>query len=404
MAATVEISIERFQQQREKALHHLLRWWVRHMPDRQQGGFYGRYDGHGQLHADAEKGAVLNARILWTFSMAARKSGKRAYGRMAVRAYRYLQRHFMDPEYGGVYWSLRSDGSPLHHKKQVYAQAFALYGLCEYHRWSGQKNSLQQAWRLYQCIEKYAFDRQKNGYFEAYSRDWRLLNDLRLSEKDANEAKTQNTHLHILEAYTSLLEVLQQDPAFEKRAAQVRPRLKNLIELFLYRFLDPASGQIHLFFDENWQLKSTLRSFGHDIEAAWLLHEAAKTLGDPGLLAEVRQAADRIADSVLRLGVEPDGALVNEADAATGFWDRDRIWWVQSEAIVGFYDTWQHTGRAEYLRAALRCWQYTRRYFPDARSGEWFWRVTPEGNGSRQEDIAGFWKCPYHNGRMLGKG
>ena len=190
---------------REVLENNILRFWMDNMVDEEHGGFYGRMDGKGLLHPDADKGAILNARILWTFSAAYRVLGKEEYLTMATRAKDYVIEHFMDMEYGGVYWSLDYKGNPVDTKKQFYAIGFVIYGLTEYARATGNREALDYALQLFDCIEEHAFDREHNGYIEAMTRDWQPIADMRLSELDANSPKSQNTHLHIIEPYTNLL-------------------------------------------------------------------------------------------------------------------------------------------------------------------------------------------------------
>lgn len=388
-----------FRAELEAELHdHILSFWRERMVDSERGGFYGRLDGAGRLHPRAAKGVVLNARILWSFAAAARHSGRDDYRRLAERAYAYLHEHFADREQGGVYWLLDCEGRPLDTKKQIYAQAFAVYALAEYYRLGGSREALDWAVRLYGLIERYSRDRQRGGYLEAFDRDWRLLADLRLSEKDANEAKTMNTHLHVLEAYTNLYRVWPD--------GQLRQDLRQLIELFLARFIDPATHHLHLFFDEAWNLKSRTISFGHDIEAAWLLTEAAALAGDASLLEEVETTAVAIAAATLVRGVDADGGLFNEAGPA-GLTDTDKHWWPQAEAMVGFWNAWELSGEERYAEAARRSWGFIREYLVDRAGGEWRWGVRRDGTPMREEDKAGPWKAPYHNTRacleMIGR-
>ena len=284
----------------------ILRFWQAHMVDREREGFYGRIDGEGRLHPEADKGVVLNTRILWTFAAAHRHFGDTAFRHLAVRACDYLRQHFADNKHGGVYWMLDCDGKVKESKKQIYAQAFTIYALAEYYRAVPEETAREWAVELFHVIEKYSHDEAQGGYLEAFSRDWELLEDLRLSDKDANEAKTMNTHLHVLEAYTNLYRIWPDK--------LLRQRLEELIQLFLDTILDFESAHLRLFFDEDWQLRSQKVSFGHDIEAAWLLTEAAELLEAPDLLARVQQAAVRIAEAVLKEGVDTDGGF-----EATGF-------------------------------------------------------------------------------------
>ena len=183
---------------------NILPYWIKKMEDHAEGGFYGRITGHEVLMPESEKGAILNARILWTFSAAYRILKKEEYLETATRAKNYLLKHFYDQEFGGVYWSVDYMGNPLDTKKQIYALGFAVYGLSEYSRATGDQEALDYAIKLFDSIEQYSFDTEKNGYFEAMTREWGEIADMRLSDKDANERKTMNTHLHILEPYTNL--------------------------------------------------------------------------------------------------------------------------------------------------------------------------------------------------------
>jgi cellobiose epimerase len=372
-------------------LQHILPFWMERMVDFNYGGFYGRMNGHNKVLPHAPKGAILNARILWTFSSAALHLNNDRFEVFADRARQYILKHFFDAEYGGTYWSLQADGTPADTKKQIYSQAFFIYALVEYFRLTNDKVCLEKAIELFQLIEKHSFDAEKNGYFEAFDREWHLLDDLRLSDKDANEKKTMNTHLHILEAYTNLFRVYQN--------AFLGKQLRNLIELFLDKIIHPETHHLDLFFDENWVCKSTLISYGHDMEASWLLYEAAEVLGDKALLVKVKTAALLIASAAME-GLQPDGSIINEKNTATGQVDTNRDWWPQAESTVGYFNAWQLSGDTQYAHLALLNWDFIRQNLLDRDTGEWFWAVKANGEVDRENDKAGFWKCPYHNSRM----
>ena len=356
-----------------------------------RGGFFGQIDGSNTLVPDADKGGILNARILWTFSSVYRQIKNRDYLKLADRAQKYILEHFFDPEFGGTYWIVSFDGKPVDTKKQIYSQAFFIYALSEHYRASGNEASLQKAIELFGLIEKHSFDRELNGYFEAYSHDWNLLEDLRLSAKDANEKKTMNTHLHLLEAYTNLFRVWKDD--------QLKQQLRNLILIFVEKIVNQQTHHLDLFFDENWNPKSAIVSYGHDIEAAWLIDEAARALGDPKLLASVQHVCIKIAEAACE-GLQPDGSIVYERDNLTDHLDKDRHWWGQAEAVVGFLNTYELTGDDAWLKKAENCWTYISEHLIDRAEGEWFWSISDEGMVNRNDDKAGFWKCPYHNSRM----
>jgi len=377
------------QQVKEELTHNILPFWSEKMIDNKNGGFYGQIKGDGQLVSDSNKGGILNARILWSFSSAYLQQKNPLYLEMANQAKTYILDHFFDTEFGGTYWMVSFDGKPVDTKKQIYSQAFFIYAFTEHYRASGEESSLQTALELFRIIEKYSFDPELNGYYEAYSCDWVLLEDLRLSEKDENEKKTMNTHLHVLEAYTNLYRVWKDET--------LKKQLRNLILIFTQKIVNQKTFHLDLFFDENWNTKSTIVSYGHDIEASWLIDEAARVLGDQVLLDKVQKICIDVAVAACQ-GLQPDGSLVYELDK--GHLETDRHWWVQSEAVVGFLNAWELTGNQEWLDKALKSWKYIAENIVDRTGGEWFWSISDEGIPNRNGDKAGFWKCPYHNSRM----
>lgn len=371
---------------------NILRFWLDKMVDQKHGGFYGRIDGHEHLHADAEKGAILNARILWAFSAAYRVLGAKTYLEAASRAKHYIIDHFIDPEYGGVYWSLDCNGKPLDTKKQFYAIGFAIYGMSEYARATGDAEALKVAIDLYRCIEEHALDHEYNGYIEAMTRDWQPIADMRLSELDANYPKSQNTHLHIIEPYTNLYRVWKSD--------ELKASLHNLIDIFTDRILNPETHHLDLFFDMDWKRGAgALESYGHDIECSWLIHEAALVLGDAEVLKKVEPIVEMVAKASEK-GLNADGSMVHEANLDTGYVDSDLHWWVQAEAVVGFFNIYQYFGDESALQKAQHCWTYIKENLIDDENGEWHWSRRKDGTLNLDDDKAGFWKCPYHNSRM----
>ena len=408
--------------------NNILRFWLDKMVDHENGGFYGRIDGRGQLHPEAEKGAILNARILWSFSaayrvlshLAPRTSHLEEYLTTATRAKDYFLDHFIDKEYGGVYWSLDYKGRPLDTKKQFYAIGFAIYALSEYARATGDREALDYAIDLYECIEEHSFDPTYNGYIEACTREWGEMADMRLSELDANYPKSQNTHLHILEPYTNLYRCLEEMQAVTscnyvpvvgavlpvdvaipvELLARVEGSLRNLIGIFTDHILNPETHHLDLFFEKDWTRGAChLESYGHDIECSWLLHKAALVLGDKDVLRKVEPIVQMMAKASEK-GLRPDGSLIHEANLDTGRVDDDRHWWVQAENVVGWMNIYHHFGDVSALDKAERCWQYIKQNLIDWKNGEWFWSRHPDGTLNTVDDKAGFWKCPYHNSRM----
>jgi mannobiose 2-epimerase len=358
----------------------ILPFWLSRMQD-PAGGFYGQMDGGGRLIPEAPRGGILCARILWTFSSAYRVLGRSEYLDAARNAFVQIRDKFFDRKFGGIYWSLNADGTPLDTKKQFYAIAFAVYGCAEYFRATGEEEALELAISLWRSIEDHSLDLEKGGYIEACTRDWQPIADMRLSEKDRNDSKTMNTHLHILEGYTGLYRVWKDET--------LRRRLVDLCEIFMGKIVRP-DGHLSLFFDEDWRSQSDVVSFGHDIEASWLLCETAELLEDETLLRRVRECCARIADASLE-GLQPDGSMIYEGMPPASF-DTDRHWWVQAETVVGCLNQ-------GWTDRAIRCWDYIKSHII-APDGEWYWSADAEGHPNTRDDRAGFWKCPYHNGRM----
>ncbi len=379
------------QEMRKCLTDNILHFWLTRMADRERGGFYGRIDGHGHVDADAEKGAILNARILWAFAAAYRVLGDKTYLEAALRAKAYILDHFVDKEYGGVYWSLNADGTPRDTKKQTYAIGFTIYGMSELARATGDREALDCALSLYRSIEEHAFDAVNDGYIEALTRDWQPIADMRLSDKDENGSRTMNTHLHVIEPYTNLYRVAPSE--------ELKERLVNLLHIFTDRLLNTGTGHLDLFFGDTWQGRRDIQSYGHDIEASWLLHETALVLGDKDVLAWMEPYVKQIAVAADE-GLLPDGSMIYEHWDEGDRTDRSLQWWVQCENIIGHVNLWQYFGDTEALDIACRCWQYVVTHLVDSEGGEWYWSINADGTVNRTDDKAGFWKCPYHNTRM----
>lgn len=393
---------------REELEKNILPFWQSRMTDEKQGGFLGRIDGAGHPHPDAEKGAILNARILWAFAAAFRVTGDERWLRVAERAKSYILSHFVDLGQGGVYWSLKADGTPLDTKKQTYAIGFTIYGMSELARATGDRQALDCAVSLYHDIEAHAFDQRNNGYVEALTRDWQPIGDMRLSDKDENASRTMNTHLHVIEPYTNLLRCLNEllakgslgeDTAhYEKVLQEVRRSTVNLLEIFNRNIINKTTFHLDLFFNDRWEGRRDVQSYGHDIEAAWLLHETALVLADQDLLRRTEDMAVKIAHAADE-GLQADGSLIYEHwnDGRT---DRQRQWWVMCENVIGHIDLYQYFGDEQALQVASDCWQFVKEHLVDREGGEWFWSVDDSLRPNRKDDKAGFWKCPYHNSRM----
>jgi mannobiose 2-epimerase len=380
---------------RKEVADDILPFWARYAVDRENGGFYGKVDCDLKIDAQAPRSAVINARILWTYAAACRLIDPK-YRDMADRAWNYIADKFWDPEYGGIYWTVDYLGRAISDRKQIYAQAFAIYGMAEYFRATGNADSLQRARQLYGFIEQHSYDPVCKGYIEARARNWGALEDMRLSEKDLNSPKSMNTHLHILEAYTNLLRVWR-DPGLLARQTE-------LLEVTMDRIVDERTAHFRMFFDNQWNSLTDHISYGHDIEGSWLMVEAAEVVGDAALLGRARKLAVRMADAVAKEAVDRDGSIFYEANSAGVFVDPNKHWWAQAEAVVGFYNAYQLTGEERFRELSYRAWDFIEAKVVDRAHGEWHAKLKPDGTPFQEREdsdacLVGPWKCPYHNSR-----
>lgn len=367
---------------------NVLHFWEKYAVD-PSGGFYGMILNDGTPRPDEAKGVVLNARILWTFSTAYRLFGDENYKHLANRAQRYLIDHFIDKQLGGVYWSLYADGTPLDTEKQTYGMAFAIYGLSEHFRATGSTESLMQSIDLYKVLETQVREFENDGYIESFTRNWQVPPKYGY-DGTGLASKTMNTHIHLLEAYTSLYRVWRNEG--------LQKRLNTLINLVVDKIYNPETNHLKLFFNNQWESLEDIDSYGHDIETGWLLTEAAEVLEDKALLKRIEPIAVNLTDAALKEGRNEDGSLIYERHGAD--YQRTFSWWCQAETIVGCVNAWQISGNEHYLHAADKTWEWVKARMIDKEHGEWFRSVTPEGMPDLKTPKASMWNCPYHNSRM----
>ena len=370
---------------------NILPFWLKYTIDEEFGGFRGQITNDLVINPHADKGLVLNARILWTFSKAYAVYGDDDYLRAARRAYDYILQHFWDNAFGGVYWMVNYRGTPSETKKRVYGQAFTIYALAEYFLATQQEEALKRAISLHEIVDNTAHDADFGGYFETYECDWTTAQDQRLSDVDMNEKKSMNTHLHMLEAYANLCRAWKNN--------KLRQRLRELIEIGLNHIVQPKNHHFLLFFDQDWQPKSDVTSFGHDIEGSWLLCEAGDIYGDPHLLKSVQDEAVHIAQAVYEEALDDDGGLMYEAQNGRII-DSDKHWWPQAEAVVGFLNAYQLSGQEHFRTAAENTWNFIEKFVVDHNHGEWYWKVSRDRVPSNSKYKVDPWKCPYHNSRV----
>lgn len=365
---------------------HILPFWSRLMDLR--GGFYGYMDFDLQIHKDAAKGAILNSRILWFFSNIYILTGQKEALKLADHAFDFLINCCIDEEYDGIYWMLDAYGMPCDDVKHTYSQAFAIYGLSSYYDASKNPEALKLANSIFSIIEERCVD--EYGYIEAFDRMWHPIDNDKLSEDGFCADKTMNTLLHIIEAYTELYRVGKDE--------RVGAALKRSLDICFKKVYNPTKHILDVYFDEKMNSIADVYSYGHDIEASWLIDRACEVLEYGHLINEITPETIKIANKVLQTAYR-DGALNNQS--IEGKVDTTRIWWVQAEGVVGFLNAYQKTKDEVYLDATVSLWNYIKTYVIDRREGsEWYWAVNDRGKPVQGKPIVEPWKCPYHNGRM----
>ncbi len=366
----------------------ILPFWLKYTRNPADGGFVGMITADMKVRNNVPRGALLTSRILWTFSTAYRVYRDPACLEMARYAYRDLVDHFWDQESGGLFWTITPDGKPNETVKQIYGQVFGIYALAEYYRATGEKPALDKAIEIYSLVEQHSRDHTHGGYLDTLNRRWE-----RPGPGDKNllgpAPKSQNSHIHILEAYTNLLRVWP-DPG-------LRANQHELLEMTIKHIIDPRTHHLILFLKEDWTPTSQEISYGHDIELSWLLVEAANVVGDPALVAQAKSVSVDIARATLAEGVDPDGGVLSEG-GPKGFTNTRKEWWEQAEAVVGFLNAYQLSGDPRFLAASRHSWDYIQAEFVDRAQGDWFNLLTREGKPIPLPKVS-LWKCPYHSSR-----
>lgn len=366
---------------------HIIPFWNK-LRDDENGGFYGFMSYDLKLDKQADKGVILHARILWFYSKAYITLGDKTLLDNARHAYEFIKNHCIDYEYGGVYWMMNYKGEPADTMKHTYNIAFAIYALSCYYNASGDKEALELAYKLFHDIENNTLD--EYGYREAFDRQWNLVSNDALSENGLHADKTMNAILHLIEAYTELYKADHNE--------EVAKRLKFQLGQMRDIVYTPETNALKVFFDTKFDLVGDIHSFGHDIEAIWLMDLACETLGDEELKKQFAEMDLKISHNIQNIALD-NGALNNERE--NDKIDKKRVWWVEAESVVGFINAYQHSGEKKFLESARSVWEYIKAEIIDKREGsEWYAEVSYDHKPHDWKEIVGPWKCPYHNGRM----
>jgi len=384
---------------------NILSYWMKYGVEKDGLGFYGAVNLNNDPVLSANKTSVLNARILWTFAAAAKKYPGLGYDEIAHKAFQVVTEDFADKEHGGFYMELNSDNEVANDIKHTYAQAFVIYSLSKYYEFNPASEVMDKIQDFFYFLDKKTKDPGHKGYRESFTRNWNIYEENRMA--DNNEPKSMNTHLHLLEAYAAVYTIWKDD--------LVKQRLTELLELFIYNIIR-EDGHLGIFFTEEFtetDSSKAICSFGHDIEASWLIWEAAEILGDTSITAKTKPLILKMADAVLRVGVDKDGGLFLESTRFGSHVRTNKHWWLQAETLVGFMNSFQLTGDLKYWDTVKLSWDFIDKHVIDHEGGEWFTKVNRLGKAyliEPEDDPSPYyrndwkidpWKCPYHNGRAM---
>lgn len=394
-----------YQSVKNELFNDILPYWEKHSRDTENKGFFGAIDNNNKSDAACERSIVMTSRYLWTYSAVARATKDVKYLEMADFAFDVIKTKYWDKDNGGVFWSVMPDGTPKVTKKQIYGEAFCCYGLSEYaaalkelRNSEASEESMNYALDLYDLLEHYAYDSEFGGYVEARAINWSYTDDMILSEKDLNCPKSMNTNLHVMEAYTNLYRTIA---VVFPDARSVRSEIGKSLAFLVRTTTDSIlqkNYHLAMFFDMQWNPLEDEVSYGHDIEASWLLWEAACELNDDELKTEIRDVVIKMAETAYSEGFDQTTGCM-ENFTKNGQRNRNRVWWTQAESINGFYNAWQMTSEKKYEDACDLLWNWIQNYQLDKKNGEWWNEVDENGNPILSENKGGNWKTSYHNGR-----
>jgi len=399
------VELVSIRQELETELHRILKYWQTYAPDEKNGGFHGAVNLENKLVYGAVRSCVLNARILWTFSAAAIAFPDKDYGWMAERAYNVLMHYFKDHEYNGFYMDITADNKPSDTVKHTYVQAFVLYALSKYYEYSPNEKLLEELGTFFIFLDGQTKDPCALGYLEGFSRDWKPILQNRMA--DENDPKSMNTHLHLLEAYAAVYRVWPNE--------MVRMRLTQILSIFQHQIIR-EDGHLGIFFDLDFvetDMSRAICSFGHDIEASWLIKEAIDILNVPDKFDGLKPFLRKMADSVFREGLDQDGGLFLESTRFGSHLRTNKHWWLQAELLVGEMNAFEESEDWKYWELLKKSWKFIDQHVIDHTGGEWFTKVNRSGVPYLVEpadDPSPYyrndwkidpWKCPYHNGRAM---
>ncbi|WP_266368947.1 AGE family epimerase/isomerase [Tellurirhabdus rosea] len=398
-----------------EARHHLTRellpFWTARCRDMVNGGFITHFDKNGNDSGEDEKSLIAQTRCLYTFASAHRAGyGDGELAEFARHGADYLLSRMWDEEHGGFYWMTNRRGEVVNDQKIVYGQSFAIYSLSEYTLATGDPRGLEYASRTFDLLQKHAADTQYGGYFEMFWRDWTLKGP----GPAGGDRKTLDVHMHLMEAYTTLYEA--------SRLPLHRRKLQEVIGILLNKVLHPEYGTGIPQFWADWRVAPQIKfdviwgwdrftedgvkreaedntSYGHNTEFAWLLLHALETLGMP--LDDYREALRKPLEHAADFGIDEEyGGVFVEGSHAGTVYDREKEFWQQAEALIGFLDGYRLFGDEKYMHAYDRVHRFVFDKMINRPVGEWWPLMTRQGEPIWTH-MSHSWKINYHTVRSM---
>ena len=377
----------------------IMPYWYDTSVDRQYSGYLLSDDAGKKAPSATEKQLVTQSRMVWGFAHAHRKglsTADRNYLKAAEQGYRFLLAHFLDPEYGGYYWTTDLAGKPLNRRKIVYGESFVIYAFVEYYRASHDKEALKRATELYKVLQRCAHDPEHEGWIEHFERDWTpILKPGPEAIVEVGGMKSANTHLHLMEALTELCDATH-DP-------QVRKSLAEAVKINATYFYPLIPGQScfhrHLDWKPATEPSSAGLSYGHNVEFAWLLIRAQKQLG----VQPSWDQFDAHIQHALKYGYDQQhGGLYSRGLDDQPATDTDKVWWVQAEMLAALTDGLQHKENPAYSEALDKLVDFIFKHQANPADGIWLDTVAADG-AAKNTAKAHAWKANYHDVRAMVK-
>ncbi len=369
-----------FKNEVTKTLEEVLKFWSTKVIDKENGGFYGALDFYGNPLPENTKGIILNARLLWSFAKASNYLETDTYTFVINKVYEYLKSFFKDKTYGGIYWEVSYKGELLNSEKKSIAQAYTLLALSETYIFSKKEEIKNWSINLYEFIEANFYNTESNYYYDSLTRELGVL---------GSESKSLGTHLHILEAYTSLYKTYKNE--------KLKERIENLLTILTEKFLHNDEF-CELNFDANWNSLTQLISLGHNVEVPCILLDACKQIKTEQYTSFLKDKLKSYSKEIIHL-VEVAGGVYQFKDVKSDQYTKEFQWWMQTESIIAFKELYKLTPKEKYLQSINNIWSLVKNDFIDRENGEWHEKLDANKKPILLNKVD-MWKSPYHIIRM----